>query len=253
MALSATMLTTQIRSSSPLCHSSRPISCYSSLKITVKPTITSVAKKNKSAMEKERREERLFRFVSCLQSFFVLAVGSMVILSEVPTYQFWRWTDWLNQPNTVAQQYFHIFLCISSIVDALIILLRSRCRQVRMSTSLLVHHSVLIIGLIHSIIYGADGALILLGCLIAECANPIRHLVKLFNLWHPYGEDGSLTVVFLPFLFTRMFLVQYTARAIVPLAKLSFTKGCSFVLLLCSALSMWRFIVHNKKKIELLF
>jgi len=129
------------------------------------------------------------------------------------------------------------------------VFVRSRKRSVKMSKSLLIHHCVVIIALVNSIIYKSDGSLIILGSIIGEVANPIRHLVKLFN----QGEDGCLILVFLPFFFTRLFLVQYTAHAIVPFSKLFFTKISAFVLLLCSALSMWRFIVHNKKKIELLF
>jgi len=105
---------------SPLHH--RPLSPSHTTTVVVKEAVNAVrdmsgavsawigiGKRTKVMIERERRAEKMFHFLSCLHSFFILAVGSMVVLSEVPTYQFWRWTDWLTSPTSFFAKIF--FYC----------------------------------------------------------------------------------------------------------------------------------------------
>jgi len=113
----------------------------------------------------------------------------------------------------------------------------------------IVHHIFCVAGLLAATIGGSDGPLVLVGTIVGELSNPIRHILKIINRLH---GDCCVLFVFIPFLITRIVLVQYTAHAIIPYSKLALTKITAFVLLALSAISIWRYIVRNKKNLEAL-
>jgi len=205
-------------------------------------------RKKDTKKERDKAWAWLSHFASCLHSLLVLFLGTAVMVIEVPGWQLVHWTKWFNAPTTYSQSVIFVAMVTFYCCHSLLMLYRALYRGASQHLISVLHHCFCIAGLLNSIYFGVDGALILVGGLVAEIANPIRHLL----LANMTKSECCSYLVFLPFLITRLVLVQYTAHAVLPYSKMLTTRVLALALLGLSAHSMWRYVLKHKKNFQTL-
>jgi len=201
----------------------------------------------------------------CLHSLFVLGAGSYSIFSEIR--HFHHWTQWLTSPTSSSQRFLFMIMASFYLWDCLIVLIRGQHLFLKLT-----HHLVCALGLLSCVIFGRDGSLVVVAGVVAEVVNPCRFLFlyitakrkvqldgnsnksrfwdsgSLHVLWQ-FGtqSEWSVFLVFLPFLCTRVVLLQYVANVILSYSKLYSTKLCALILVGLSILSILRYILRHRK------
>ena len=199
----------------------------------------------------------------------VLLGGACAVVYELPHLAFWSWRDWFLAPTSPTQTALFTLSALYFGYDMLSILLLRRGRRSlsRKHVAILVHHTILVLGLVAVCWYGQDGTVMLLGLLIGQSPNPTRLLSRVLGrmqrfpdrekwTWERYLEkllamkeaDRARTLVAVHvfvFVGTRVMFAHYIAHTILPYAQLTATKVTALMHIIFSFLAMWEYLVGN--------